>query len=454
MPTSNKNDAQSFGKLALIASAAATAAFVISQTRFLQRLAEPAPSTHVSPPPKPPAPEIEAIDESEPNVDSSSPVSADETHEPEEHEDHNGAAHLSSPASSGAARIRFRAARPARERLHYGLPVRHSRPRPVTLPAEPIREPAAAVAVMEPPPVSSPPAFDGEEFNAEYLALVEAIACDGLRDEDEDEAEAEIEFADNLVTTAASLPVVAAAEMPWLPAPRLQYILVALAYVGIAAAVGSDPVTLAADGVRALTTVNSTADLILLGWLLCGAIVLIPLGAIVARLVSLVTRGKLHLPGAISQDGIDTAGWTVRLLALSTFVAGAALYSPHALSWALNTDYPVAAVASSSMAPTLDKGELVLIDGVADIDELNIGDIIAFTHEQGIAVRRVVGFTSGGVLAQADAAPDDALVIPFDDIAGRVLTLAGEQVKLPLLGNIAHLGTRTVEPGSSASGQP
>jgi hypothetical protein len=65
-----------------------------------------------------------------------------------------------------------------------------------------------------------------------------------------------------------------------------------------------------------------------------------------------------------------------------------------------------------------------------------------------------VGFIDGGVLAQADSAPGDALIIPFDDIAGRVLTLAGEQVKLPLLGNIAHLGTRTVEPGGLSSGQP
>jgi hypothetical protein len=317
----------------------------------------------------------------------------------------------------------------------------------VTIAEEPVREPAA-VAVME-PPASSPPAFDGEEFNAEYLALVEAIACDG-RDE-EDEAEAEVEIEDNLVTAATAQPLTAVAEMLWLPAPRLRYVLAALAYVGIAAAVGSDPVTLAADGVRALTTVNSTADLILVGWLLCGAVVLIPLGVIVARLASLVTRGRLHLPAIISQDTTESAGWSLRLLAAAAFVAGAILYSPDALSWALNTDYPIAAVSSSSMAPTLEKGELVLIDGVTDVDELNLGDIIAFTHEEGIAVRRVVGFTSGGVLAQADAAPDDNLVIPFDDIAGRVLTLAGEQVKLPLLGNIAHLGEPTVEPGEPFS---
>ncbi len=51
MRTSNKNDAKGFNKLALLASAAATAAFVISQTRLMQRLAEPAaPATPVTPP--------------------------------------------------------------------------------------------------------------------------------------------------------------------------------------------------------------------------------------------------------------------------------------------------------------------------------------------------------------------------------------------------------------------
>jgi len=457
MPTSNKNDAQSFSKLALIASAAATAAYVITQTRLLQRLAEPAPSTRVVSPPQPVTSRTDdATDHNEPVGHYTAGVSQTELPEariadhPNDSSRSNGAAALAPPPASPSGRVRFRAARPARERLHYGLPVRHSRPRPVTVAEVPVREPAP-VAVME-TPVSSPPAFDGEEFNAEYLALVEAIACDGR--DDEDEAEAEVEIERQLVAAASTHPTTAVAEMSWLPAPRLAYVLAALAYVGIAAAVGSDPVTLAADGVHALTTVSSTADLLLLGWVLCGAVVLIPLGVIVARLALLVTRGRLHLPAIISQDTAESAGWSLRLLAAAAFVAGAILYSPDALRWALNTDYPIAAVSSSSMAPTLDKGELVLIDGVTDIDELNIGDIIAFTHEQGIAVRRVVGFSSAGVLAQADAAPNDDLVIPFEDIAGRVLTLAGEQVKLPLLGNIAHLGTRTVEPGVSSSGQP
>lgn len=448
MPTSNKNDAQSFGKIALLASAAATAAYVITQTRLLQRLAEPAPSTRVMSPP--PAPQqTEDTHDTKPIVDSNAGVSPIEASEAEQAEDSpadDDPEDLGPPPSPPAGRVRFRAARPARERLHYGLPVRHSRARPAAVMPESVSEPAA-IAVMT-PPASSPPAFDGEEFDADYLALVEAIARDGREFDDEVEDAVEEAPPTPIARTSAA---VAVEEMTWLPAPRLQYIVIALAYVAISAVVGSDPVTLAIDGVRALATINSIDDLVLLGWILCGAIVVIPLGAIAARLTAVVARGKLHRPGVVSGETIDSAGWVVRLLAISTFIAGAVLYSPDALSWALNTDYPVAAVSSSSMSPSLDKGELVLIDGVSDIDQLHLGDIIAFTHEEGIAVRRVAGFTAGGVLAQADADPSADLVVPFENIAGRVLTLAGEQVKLPLLGNISHLGEPTVEPGEPPS---
>jgi hypothetical protein len=106
------------------------------------------------------------------------------------------------------------------------------------------------------------------------------------------------------------------------------------------------------------------------------------------------------------------------------------------------------------MSPSLQEGELVLIDGVDSMDDLRLGDIIAFSHDGGIAVRRITGFGDGEVMARADAGPDEDFVIPFSRVAGRVLTLAGAQVKLPLLGNISLLGERTVDPETTFSGLP
>jgi hypothetical protein len=291
---------------------------------------------------------------------------------------------------------------------------------------------------MSAEPGASIRVFDGDDFDAEYLALVEAIARDGRLDDDDFEAEEE--------TAPVAKPRDAVEDMWWLPAPRLKYILAAMIYVFAAAVAGSDSMTLAAEAAGALAAVNTTADVILLGWVLCGLIVVVPLGAMAARLLSLASRGRLRRPGFLSPDTVDSAGWGLRLLATSAFIAGAVLYTPHALSWALDTDHPVAAVSSSSMSPALHEGELVFIQGVDSAGELHVGDIIAFEFDGGIAVRRIAGFANDAIITSADARPGEEILIGLEDVAGKALRLAGSELKLPLLGNISLLGERTVEP--------
>jgi Peptidase S24-like len=465
MPTSNENDAKSFNKLALLASAAATAAFVITQTRLMQRLAEPAPSTPTAtpPPPEPEAAPYEETDAEEPRAaipdnldeasdeDASGEGAADANDEPD-----------ASPPPSGGIRLRFRASRTQRERLHYGLPVSKRRRTPAA--ARPV-EPAAAVAVLDRPAATTlieapaallaAPAIEAprieaptpvtksdEDFDDEYMAICEAIARDGRLD-DEEESEDEID------TAPAAKARDALEDMWWLPAPRIRYLLLMLAYVAISAAVGSDPITLAGEGLQALTTLNTTADFVLLAWALCGLVVILPVGGLLAWLVSTASRGKLHLPA------LHGAGVGLRLLATSAFLAGAVLYTPRALELALDTDYPVAAVSSDSMSPALHEGELVFLHGVDSPDELKVGDIIAFKHDGGLAVRRVAGFKDDAILMRADASPNDELLITVEDVAGKAMHVAGAQVKLPLLGNISLLGERTVDPeGSPLSSLP
>jgi hypothetical protein len=493
MRTSNKNDATSISKLALFASAAATAAFVVSQTKLMQRLTELAPAA--PPAPQPESEDVRDEDGTDQDLfpepgfgvslaedaeadDFSAADHVDEIaheskstiddHDSEKGSNGNGADHGNdaTPGHGGAGRVRFRASRSARERLHYGLPVRHNRRRTET--GAVLATPPAAAAVIEAPlaepapvtliprPEPPTPTIETEDFDAEYLALVEAIARDGRLDEDyEDEVfepEPEAQVQPQAEAVAAALPARTAIEdLWWLPIPRLQYIILALAYVAISVAAGSDPATLAADGFHALRAVNDLADLIVVGWLLCGVILIIPLGTMAVRLISLATMGKLHRPGFVSEGTVESAGWSLRLFATAAFIAGAFLYSPHALSWALNTDHPVAAVSSSTMEPALHEGELVIIDGVGSVEDLNIGDIVVYTHEDGITVRRVTGFSQDGIVITADGIPDQDSVIQFDSIAGRVLRVAGTQVKLPLLGNISLLGERTVDPVPSSS---
>jgi hypothetical protein len=434
--TSNENDATSFSKLALLVSGAATAAFLISQTRLLQRLAEPAPIMPILPPTGPHDRFPEDPPEDEPLSDlparSQAPGFLGRDDVRHEAEDDSG-----SPPPSSGGRVRTRAARPARDRRHYGLPVRHRRgsPRSASTGAPALDEIAAAMSAE---PGASIRVFDGDDFDAEYLALVEAIARDGRLDDDDFEAEEE--------TAPVAKPRDAVEDMWWLPAPRLKYILAAMIYVFAAAVAGSDSMTLAAEAAGALAAVNTTADVILLGWVLCGLIVVVPLGAMAARLLSLASRGRLRRPGFLSPDTVDSAGWGLRLLATSAFIAGAVLYTPHALSWALDTDHPVAAVSSSSMSPALHEGELVFIQGVDSAGELHVGDIIAFEFDGGIAVRRIAGFANDAIITSADARPGEEILIGLEDVAGKALRLAGSELKLPLLGNISLLGERTVEP--------
>jgi len=444
MRTSNENEARSFSKLALLASAAATAALVIGQRRLMQSRAEAVLTPPRLSPPNAAVAQTGDVRQDEPASEVGSGVSQAEdpaTGVVTDHVDEDS----TPPPPAAAGRVRFRTSRPARDRLQYGLPVHHRR----LGRNAPSTQQLAAQASTAPltPLTPSIPVFDGDDFDPEYLAIVAAIASDVSFDDDDDGEDA-------LVAAPPHKTPDTIADMWWLPAPRLQYIFAALVFVAVAAAIGSDPATLAAEGFRALTTVNTTADLILLGWVLCGLIVVVPLGAIAVRLGSLATGGRLRLPRLIAHDTADSAGWGLRLLATSAFIAGAVLYTPHALSWALDTDYPVAAMASSSMSPALHEGELVFIQGVGSPAELNVGDIIAFRIDGGIAVRRVAGFVNDAIITSADSRPDEELLVALEDIAGKTLRLAGSEFKLPFLGNIALLGERTVEPHSSLTGLP
>lgn len=67
------------------------------------------------------------------------------------------------------------------------------------------------------------------------------------------------------------------------------------------------------------------------------------------------------------------------------------------LGYALNTDKPVMAVVSSSMEPTLSKGDLVVVKGT-EIETIMVGDVIVYHNPfQGVdVVHRVIEIKKEG----------------------------------------------------------
>jgi signal peptidase I len=130
------------------------------------------------------------------------------------------------------------------------------------------------------------------------------------------------------------------------------------------------------------------------------------------------------------------------------------VFTPRILSWALGTQYPMASVTSSSMWPTLKKGDLVFLKGVDKPEDLEVGDIIGFELDDGgFAIHRVVRVDGDRITTKGDANRDEDPAIDFDRVIGRVPKIAGRLVKVPYLGNLGILvgplfGSKTSDGGT------
>ena len=115
------------------------------------------------------------------------------------------------------------------------------------------------------------------------------------------------------------------------------------------------------------------------------------------------------------------------------------------LKAALRTDYPLLAVASGSMVPTLNIGDLIVVQGVTNVSEINAaprpnGTIIVFHKSNDpseLIVHRVIRsvFKNGGwyFTTQGDANSGSAsweIEFPESLIVGKVVGV------VPLIGNV------------------
>lgn len=125
---------------------------------------------------------------------------------------------------------------------------------------------------------------------------------------------------------------------------------------------------------------------------------------------------------------------------------------PRALSSTLDSQYPVASIFSSTMAPTLHPGDLIFIRGVSAAEPIEQGDIIVWQDgvQGSIVVHRVeeVGSANGRttIITKGDGLATQDPPITSDDVVGKTVTWpeplpwAGKPVRLPVIGKLTLLG--------------
>lgn len=129
------------------------------------------------------------------------------------------------------------------------------------------------------------------------------------------------------------------------------------------------------------------------------------------------------------------AGWAIYL----AIIIGAILFGPSALGWALNSDYPLATISSNSMWPALKEGDIVLLRGVDSPEDLDIGDIVAFRHGEGLAIHRVVEIDGFEITTRGDANTRLDDPIAFENVIGKVQTVGGYLARIPYLGHLSFI---------------
>lgn len=113
-------------------------------------------------------------------------------------------------------------------------------------------------------------------------------------------------------------------------------------------------------------------------------------------------------------------------------------FVPQILTRTLNNENPTLTVISHSMYPALNRGDLILVKGTT-LEEIEVGTVVVFRHEHGLAVHRVVEIEGDTIVTKGDANPEEDKPITYDDIVGRVPAIGDSLMKIPLIGRIALL---------------
>ncbi|MFH1866569.1 MAG: signal peptidase I [Patescibacteria group bacterium] len=119
------------------------------------------------------------------------------------------------------------------------------------------------------------------------------------------------------------------------------------------------------------------------------------------------------------------------------FVLALIYFTPKFLSYALNTQYPLAAITSGSMWPALKQYDLIFIQGI-DARQVKIGDIVVYTNQKkAFTIHRVIELREDTIVTKGDANNVADKAISYEDIVGRLYRLGNWDVRIPKLGYIS-----------------
>lgn len=113
--------------------------------------------------------------------------------------------------------------------------------------------------------------------------------------------------------------------------------------------------------------------------------------------------------------------------------------TPKVLARLLDSEYPMASITSGSMWPGLKKGDLVLIKGIKNKEEIKIGDIVVYQNPKGFTIHRVIKLNEETFVTKGDANNVADSPTEYEKIIGKTLTIKNKVVKIPLLGSVSIL---------------
>lgn len=126
-------------------------------------------------------------------------------------------------------------------------------------------------------------------------------------------------------------------------------------------------------------------------------------------------------------------GWVIYIIVLIVLIYGI----PKAMVYVLDTPYPMAAITSGSMWPALKSGDMVLIKGVSDKGEVEVGDIIVYQNRRGFTIHRITKINDNSVITKGDANNTSDPAITYDQIIGKTVSFNDKPIRIPFLGSVS-----------------
>jgi len=127
----------------------------------------------------------------------------------------------------------------------------------------------------------------------------------------------------------------------------------------------------------------------------------------------------------------------ISFLVYLAVLAGLIYGIPKALVYSLETPHPMASITSGSMWPSLKRGDLVLIKGIKNKKELEVGDIVVYENPRGFTIHRAVALKENILITKGDANNVNDSPVEYEQIIGRAVELKNKPLRLPYLGLIS-----------------